>query len=314
MTLLYNDPCFLQHETGDHPEKAARVRLIEPQLQQAGLADKCTRPKWEPVARRRLTAVHAAKYADEIWSIAKSGGGDYDNDTIISPCSYDVALMAAGCACDATERIIRGEDKNALCLVRPPGHHALVDRTMGFCIFNNVAIAAKMLTNEFSLDRIMIVDWDIHHGNGTQDTFWTDPRVGFLSIHRSPFFPGTGQASETGGGKGLGTTVNLPVEFGITRHDYISLLTDELDKFAAKMKPQFVLLSAGFDTHHDDPVGSLGLETEDFIALTKIVMDVAATHADGKLVSVLEGGYNPKVVAECAEVHLDTMLKGSKAL
>ena len=310
MTLLYNDPCFLRHETGDHPERAQRIRLIEPQLERAGLAVKCTRPKWEPVARRRLTAVHDARYADKILSIAKSGGGDYDSDTIISPSSYDVALMAAGCVSDAAERILRHEDKNALCLVRPPGHHALVDRAMGFCIFNNVAIAAKMLTDEFSLDRVMIVDWDIHHGNGTQDAFWTDPRVGFLSIHRRPFYPGTGHASETGGGRGLGTTVNLPVELGITRHDYISLLTDELDKFATKMKPQFVFLSAGFDTHREDPVGSLGLETEDFVPLTKIVMDVAAAHADGKMVSVLEGGYNPRVVAQCVEVHLEEMLKG----
>ncbi|MEA1951168.1 MAG: histone deacetylase [Planctomycetota bacterium] len=302
----------MQHETGNHPESAARVRKIEPRLEQAGLAAKCTRPKWEQVARRRLTAVHAAKYADEIWSIAKSGGGDYDSDTVISPCSYDVALMAAGCTCDAAERIIRGEDKNALCLVRPPGHHALVDRAMGFCIFNNVAIAVKMLTSEFSLDRVMIVDWDIHHGNGTQEAFWTDPSVGYLSIHRSPFFPGTGLANETGSGAGLGTTVNLPVEFGITRHDYIKHLTDELDKFAAKIKPQFVLLSAGFDTHRKDPVGSLGLETEDYVAITKIVMDVADAYADGKMLSVLEGGYNPEAVAESVEVHLDTMLKKAK--
>lgn len=309
MTLLYNEPCFLQHETGDHPERAERIRLVGPRLVQAGLADQCTRPQWEPVARNRLTAVHASKYADEIWSIAKSGGGDYDNDTVISPCSYDVALTAAGCVCDATERVLRGEDKNALCLVRPPGHHALVDRAMGFCLFNNVAIAAKMLTAEFLLDRVLIVDWDVHHGNGTQNTFWDDPRVGFLSIHRSPFFPGTGHEDETGGGRGLGTTVNLPVELGISRKDYISHLTDALDAFAAKMKPQFVFLSAGFDTHCKDPVGSLGLESEDFGPLTKIVMEVADAHADGKMVSVLEGGYNPWAMADCVEVHLSEMLK-----
>ena len=302
----------MQHETGNHPERADRIRQIAPRLESTGLAARCTRPKWEPVARNRLTAVHAAKYADEVWSIAKSGGGDYDCDTVVSPCSYDVALLAAGCVCDATERVLRGEDKNALCLVRPPGHHALVDRAMGFCLFNNTAIAARMLTNEFSLDRILIVDWDLHHGNGTQEAFWTDPRVGFLSIHRWPFFPGTGHEDETGSGPGLGTTVNLPVEFGISRKDYLDQLAGALDTFAAKIKPQFVFLSTGFDTHREDPVGSLGLETEDYIPLTKIVMDVADAYAGGKMVSVLEGGYNPQVMADCTALHLEEMLKAEK--
>lgn len=309
MTLLYNDPCFLQHETGDHPERADRIRLVGPRLEERGLAARCGRPKWEPVARKRLTAVHVPRYVDEIWSIAKSGGGEYDSDTIVGPCSFDVALRAAGCVCDAAERVLHGEDKNALCLVRPPGHHAMFDRAMGFCLFNNAAIAAKMLTNEFSLDRVLIVDWDIHHGNGTQDTFWTDPRVGFLSIHRWPFYPGSGRENETGGGKGLGTTLNVPVGYGISRKDYIHRLSDALDAFAAKMKPQFVLLSAGFDTHHADPVGSLGLETEDFAPLTRVVIDAAETYAGGKMISVLEGGYNPEVMADCVEVHLAEMLK-----
>ena len=180
---------------------------------------------------------------------------------------------------------------------------------MGFCIFNNVAIAARMAVDELGLDRVLIVDWDIHHGNGTQYTFWEDPRVGFLSIHRWPFFPGTGLEDETGAGDGLGTTLNLPVAFGISRQDYLTLLGDALDRFAAKMKPQLVFLSAGFDTHRLDPVGNLGLETEDFHPLTTMVLDVADTYAGGKLVSVLEGGYDPEVTADCVEVHLGELLK-----
>jgi len=244
--------------------------------------------------------------------LAKSGGGEADADTIISPASYSVALLAAGCVCDAGERLIRGEATHALCLVRPPGHHALVSHAMGFCVFNNVAIAARMAIDELGLDRVLIVDWDVHHGNGTQATFWEDPRVGFLSIHRWPFYPGTGREDETGGGQGLGTTVNLPVSFGITRQDYLSLFSGVLAEFAAEIRPQLILLSAGFDTHRQDPVGSLGLETEDFIHLTNSVLDVADTYAEGRLISVLEGGYNPQIVADCVEVHLAQMVKRMK--
>jgi acetoin utilization deacetylase AcuC-like enzyme len=311
VTLLYSEPCFLKHETGEHPEQAGRIRLIPERLAAAGLDRRCARPAWKPVSRQRLTAVHSPAYADEIWSLAKSGGGEMDADTIVSPCSYDVALEAAGCVCDAAERLLRGEHTRALCLVRPPGHHAMYGRAMGFCLFNNVAIAARMAVNEMQLDRVLIVDWDIHHGNGTQATFWEDPRVGFFSIHRWPFYPGTGGDDETGGGDGLGTTLNLPVEYGTPREDYLAMFADALDRFAAKIKPQLVLLSAGFDTHRLDPVGSLGLETEDFIELTNRVLDAADTYAGGKMISVLEGGYHPEAMADCVEVHLAEMVKRS---
>jgi acetoin utilization deacetylase AcuC-like enzyme len=309
MTLLYNDPSFLKHETGAHPERGDRIRQIGPRLERSGMFVQCGHPMWEPVSRRRLSRIHSPRYIDEVWALCKSGGGELDVDTVACPASYDVALLAAGAACDATERVLRGEHTNALCVVRPPGHHALPSRAMGFCIFNNVAIAARMAVDELGLDRVLIVDWDIHHGNGTQYAFWEDPRVGFLSIHRWPFFPGTGLEDETGAGDGLGTTLNLPVAFGISRQDYLTLLGDALDRFAAKMKPQLVFLSAGFDTHRLDPVGNLGLETEDFHPLTTMVLDVADTYAGGKLVSVLEGGYDPGVTADCVEVHLGELLK-----
>jgi acetoin utilization deacetylase AcuC-like enzyme len=234
-------------------------------------------------------------------------------DTVVSPTSYEVALMAAGAVCDAVERLVRGEESNALCLVRPPGHHALVNRAMGFCLFNNVAVAALTAVEELGLDRVLIADWDIHHGNGTQATFWEEPRVGFLSIHRWPFYPGTGDADETGGGAGKGTTVNLPVEFGISRQDYLKLFADSLEQFADRMKPQLILVSAGFDTHRLDPVGNLGLETEDFGVLTRTVLDIADAHAGGRVVSVLEGGYDPEIMADCIEVHLREMVERAEA-
>jgi len=313
MTLLYDQRVFLNHETGDHPECADRIRPVRRRLKESGLAARCRRVEFEPVDRRRLARVHSPVYIDEIWASAKSGGGHVEVDTVVSPASYDVALLAAGCVCDATERIVRGEDTQALCLIRPPGHHALCNRAMGFCLFNNVAIAARAAIDDLRLDRALIVDWDIHHGNGTQATFWEDPQVGFLSIHRWPFYPGTGDEDETGSGPGLGYTVNLPVEFGTSRKDYLALFTGALSKFADRLKPQLVLLSAGFDAHRLDPIGNLGLETEDFASLTQAVLDVAAAHAGGRLVSVLEGGYNPATNADCIALHLSEMLARGEA-
>jgi acetoin utilization deacetylase AcuC-like enzyme len=309
VTLLYNESCFLDHETGEHPERADRIRSIPERLTQTGLAGKCRRAEFEPVNRRWLTRVHSPAYIDEIWALSKSGGGHAEEEVVVGPASYSVAMMAAGCACDATQRLIRGEDATALCLVRPPGHHAMVNQAMGFCIFNNVAVAARLATDELGLDRVLIVDWDVHHGNGTQATFWEDPKVGFLSIHRWPFYPGTGDSDETGGGTALGFTANIPVEYGTPREEYISRFAGTLEKFADKVRPQLVFISAGFDAHRLDPIGDLGLETEDYSKLTRLVMDVAKTHAGGKLISILEGGYNPQALTDCIEVHLAEMVR-----
>jgi acetoin utilization deacetylase AcuC-like enzyme len=244
--------------------------------------------------------------------MAKSGGGELDQDTVIGPGSYDVARLAAGAVCDAVDRLVAGEDKRALCLVRPPGHHALLNHGMGFCLFNNAAVAARVAIDERGLDRVLIVDWDVHHGNGTQATFWEEPRVGFLSIHRWPFYPGTGLDDEVGGGPARGTKLNLPVPFGVSRHDYLALFSNSLEEFAATIKPQLVILSAGFDSHRQDPIGNLGLETEDFQPLTDLVLDVADAHAGGKFISVLEGGYNPEILADCVELHLSRILAREK--
>ena len=308
MTLLYYDPRYLDHQTGSHPERAERLSAVLQHLVAIGLDRCCDMPDCVPVSAERVARVHSLGYVDALRQASEAGGGRIEADTVVSRQSYEVARLATGAVCDAVERVVRDEDSQALCLVRPPGHHALEAGAMGFCLLNSIAVAARVATEELALDRVLIVDWDVHHGNGTQDAFWRDPQVGLLSIHRWPFYPGTGAADETGSGPGLGTIRNLPVEYGTPRASYQSQFAQELEDFAARFKPQLVLVSAGFDSHREDPIGSLGLEIEDFRELTKVVMDMAAEYCDGKIVSVLEGGYNPRMLAECVEAHLSEML------
>jgi acetoin utilization deacetylase AcuC-like enzyme len=309
MTLLYYDPRFLDHTTGRHPERPERVKKIAARLDQAGLTDQCVRPSWQPASRTRLERVHLPQHIDHVAEVAGRGGGMLDPDTVVSAASPEVAMLAAGAACDAVDRVLRGEDRTAFCVVRPPGHHALANHAMGFCLFNSVAVAARVATDEHALDRLLIVDWDVHHGNATQDTFYADGRVGYFSAHRWPFYPGTGSSDETGSGDGRGATRNLPLVFGTPRGEYKARFIADLEAFAQHIRPQLVLISAGFDAHRADPVGSLGLEVEDFAELTTAVLDIAAMHAAGRVVSVLEGGYNPPVLAECVETHLRGLMR-----
>ena len=309
MTLLYSDPKFLNHKTGSHPEQPARLSRITAHLEKTGLDKRCKRPSWQPVSLERIGQVHSLDYAGEVREFAKKGGGRIEADTIVSDESYEVARLAAGAVCDAVEQVVAEKDKTALCLVRPPGHHAVKKSAMGFCLFNNIAIAARVAIEELHLDKVLIIDWDVHHGNGTQDAFYEDEQIAFLSIHRWPFYPGTGTKEETGAGKGLGTNVNLPTPFETSRDDYRKSFRNALEDFAGKIRPQLVLLSAGFDSHREDPIGSLGLENEDFATLTNDVIGIAKSFSDGKLVSVLEGGYNIDVLPKCVGVHLEALLK-----
>jgi acetoin utilization deacetylase AcuC-like enzyme len=282
--------------------------MVVKHLEETGLIKRCVRPQWEAVTDERLGRVHCLDYVKEVERFATSGGGRIEADTMVSAQSYEVARLAAGAACDATAQVLSGKATNALCLVRPPGHHALQGGAMGFCLFNQVAVAARVALAEFGLSRVLIVDWDVHHGNGTQDAFWTDGQVGFYSIHRFPFYPGSGAADETGAGKGLGMTRNVPITFGTSRADYLAKFTDSLTRFADQVKPELVLISAGFDAHAQDPIGSLGLEVEDFRQLSRVVQQVAATHARGRIVSLLEGGYNVDVLPKCVATHLEDLL------
>ncbi len=311
MTLLYRDDRFLNHETGDHPERPIRLRAIESHLERHWLTSQCGQPSFEPCDRATLALVHEPAYIEEVSAFARAGGGYLDADTVCSPASFEVASLAAGAVVDAVGRVMAGEDRTAFCLVRPPGHHALADRAMGFCLFNNVALGAMAAVKRHELDRVLIVDFDVHHGNGTQAIFWEDPRVGFLSMHRYPFYPGTGAADERGEGGGFGTTVNLPIEFGTPRNRILEIFAARLQAFADQIRPQLVLVSAGFDAHRTDPIGNLGLEAEDFAAFTDRILEVAAAHAGGRVVSVLEGGYNPPALAECVDQHLTRLLNAT---
>jgi acetoin utilization deacetylase AcuC-like enzyme len=310
MTILLTDSLFLQHDTGSHPETAERLRAVTARLEKTDLPSRCRHIPYRPLAAETVTQVHSARMVRSVEDTANRGGGRIDADTVVSPPSFAVALAAAGACVSAVDAVLRGDDSNALCLVRPPGHHATPKRSMGFCLFNNIALAAHHALTAHSLDRLLIVDWDVHHGNGTQDVFYADPRALFFSIHRfgMGFYPGSGDADETGEGAGLGYTLNVPLRYGTSRPDYRAAFRSALEKAADKIEPQLVLLSAGFDAHALDPIGSLGLETEDFVWLTRQVLDIAKTHCSGRLVSCLEGGYNIDVLAESVQSHLEELL------
>jgi acetoin utilization deacetylase AcuC-like enzyme len=311
MVLLYSDPVFLKHETGAHPENSGRLRSILKRLDKSGLDRGMRRGKFQPLAEKAIAGVHSQAMIERARQLAARGGGSLDPDTVVSEESFEVARAAAGACVAAVDAVLTGDDQTALCLVRPPGHHATPTRSMGFCLFNNIALAANHALTAHELIRVLIVDWDVHHGNGSQDIFYEDPRVMFFSIHRygDGFYPGTGAESETGTGKGLGYTLNAPVRFGTSRSDYHARFTRALATAADKIKPELVLVSAGFDAHNRDPVGSLGLEAEDFATLTREVQQVAQTHSSGRLVSCLEGGYDLAALAESVESHLNQLLR-----
>ena len=312
MTWLFRDTYFREHETGKHPETPLRLACIDRHLKRTDLVEHCRTTSWEDASVDSIARVHDAGYIETVREFAANGGGHLDADTIVSQASYHVAVRAAGAACAAVDRVIETDGRdNALCLVRPPGHHAVRDRAMGFCLFNNIAVAARHAIDHHQLDRVLIVDWDVHHGNGTQDLFYESEQVGFFSIHRYPFYPGSGSQQETGAGPGLGATLNAPIAFGVSQADYRARFEESLNQIAARLRPQLILLSAGFDAHKDDPIGSLGLETEDFGALSDCVQQTADEHCEGKLVSLLEGGYNLDVLPRCVELHLGRLLEGT---
>jgi acetoin utilization deacetylase AcuC-like enzyme len=315
MTLLVHDPVFLEHDTGTHPECAERLRVIAAEFEKRDLFRKCTPLKYKPIDEAAILRLHTANQLKIAKETAAQGGGRIEVDTLLSPRSYEVALRAAGACVAAVDAVMAGKGKTSFSIVRPPGHHATPDRSMGFCLFNNVALAADHARTKHGLTRILIVDWDVHHGNGTQDIFYTDSQVCFVSLHRygAGFYPGTGSADETGTGDGLGYNVNIALQSNIARKMYVDQFRSVVEATADWFRPELILLSAGFDAHRLDPIGNLGLEAEDFATMTQIVLDVAKAHTAGRLVSCLEGGYHWQATAESAATHVETLLASSKS-
>jgi len=307
--LLYGD-VFLKHKTSEgHPERPERLRAIMKRLEDKDLLAKLVRFEPTPTDRKWLLAVHEPAYLDRVAKSCKEAAGYIDSrDTPISKESYEVALSAVGGLLSTIDAVMDGRVKNAFCALRPPGHHALPDRAMGFCLLNNVAIAARYIQEKHKLAKVLIVDWDVHHGNGTQEIFYDDPTVLYFGIHRHPFYPGTGTAAERGAGKGLGYTVNVPLPAGTSDREFLRAFREGLEPAARNFQPDFVLISAGFDAHRSDPLGGMNVTAEAFAEMTRVVKQIADRSAQGRLVSVLEGGYDLDGLAASVEAHLRALM------
>jgi len=300
------DKIYKAHDTGEgHPERPARLEAILKALRQAKLDEQLLEIPARAATVEEVELAHTAEYAALVKREVAAGKEALSTgDTRISARSYAAALQAAGGALAAVDAVVAGKARNAFCALRPPGHHACPARGMGFCVFNNVAIAARYAQQKHKLGKVLIADWDVHHGNGTQGIFYEDGSVFFFSTHQSPWYPGTGRADETGKGKGLGCIMNRPFPAGSGREQILGAFKDELLPAALKFKPDLVLLSAGFDSRKDDPLGRFTLSDEDFSDLTKLMLDLAHECAQGRLVSVLEGGYALEGLGSASAAHV----------
>lgn len=302
--LVYHHD-FLKHDTGAyHPERAARLTAIIERLESSGLSERLVRISPEPAALEQIEYVHERSYIESVRGVCERGGGMLDPDTPVSAASYEVALLAAGGVIKAVEEVLNGNLKSVFAAVRPPGHHAERSRGMGFCIFNNVAIAAEHLKRR-GLRRILIVDWDVHHGNGTQNAFYEDASVLYFSTHQYPYYPGTGWLDEVGSGDGRGFTVNVPLPAGCGDPDYIYVFKEVLAPIAAEFRPEFVLISAGFDPHASDPLAGMWLSSRTFGVLTEVIK--GAVGGGGRIVVSLEGGYSLNALAESVQYVLEAL-------
>jgi acetoin utilization deacetylase AcuC-like enzyme len=307
---LVLDPVFERHDTGrGHPERPERIAGIRTVLDARGLSASCVPCALVEADDEMLARVHDPAHIRRVHDACGAGERLLDSmDTAIGPESERVARLAAGSLTALCAEVAGSHLDGGLAVVRPPGHHAERDLAMGFCLFNNVAVAAATLREMCGVARVLIVDWDVHHGNGTQHIFETDPTVFYYSSHQMPLYPGTGHARERGRGAGIGATLNVPLSPGDGDGPFLAALTDQLVPAVESFRPEMVLISAGFDAHREDPLGGLSVSTEAFAEATRIVRSIADRHAGGRVVSVLEGGYDVDALAESTARHLETLL------
>jgi acetoin utilization deacetylase AcuC-like enzyme len=308
MPAFFFDPIFLTHDTGHgHPERSDRLRSLLASLQLSPTFPATGPRECPPVDFEVLCRVHDPDYVQQVEILCESGGGMIDGDTVASPASYAAAMAAAGAVVEATEGVVRGEYASAFCAVRPPGHHALPARGMGFCLFNNVAVAAMHARVALVQERVLIIDWDVHHGNGTQAIFDADPSVFYLSLHRHPHYPGTGRPSENGSGDAKGTKLNIPLRAGVGHDEFLASFSAALEGIAQSFSPDFIYISAGFDAAAGDMLGGLELEPRTYAAATTAVREFAKRFGHQRIVSALEGGYALQQLAECGRAHFEAL-------
>jgi acetoin utilization deacetylase AcuC-like enzyme len=306
---VIHDDVFAEHDWPGHPESEERLLAIAARLRDDPVLSALPTEQAADADPAQLLSVHRESLLRIVESTAQSGGGWVDSDTYCTARSYDVARRAAGAAIRAVDSVCGGEARAVFGLVRPPGHHATPDRPMGFCLFNNVAVGARFAQREWGLERVAIVDIDVHHGNGTQDIFYDDPSVLYCSLHQWPLYPGTGRASETGAGRGDGATVNVPVPPRTTAAEWLSAFDERVLPALREHRPQLVMVSAGYDAHRADPLAFVELETDTYAAVAQRLSDVAGEHAGGRMVWLLEGGYNLAALADSVAATL-TQLAG----
>ncbi|TML79729.1 MAG: histone deacetylase [Actinobacteria bacterium] len=309
--LYFRHESSLRHDTGPHPEGPGRIPAIERELERLGWLG-YERLEAPEVDLDTLTAVHPPRYVDSIRAVSEAGGGAFDPDTVASAGSYEAALHAAGGACAMVDALVGGKATVGFCGLRPPGHHAEPDAAMGFCLFNNIAVATRHALDGLGIERVFVLDWDVHHGNGTNDIFHSDPRVLFASIHQSPLYPGTGPLRDAGSGAGEGYTVNLPVPPGSGADIWLSLVEHVVMPVARAFEPQLVLVSAGFDAHRADPLAECRLEADSFAQMALHVRTLADA-VRAPVGAVLEGGYDLGALAKSCAATLDALARGGAA-
>ncbi len=292
-TAVFYDPIYLEHDTGyGHPERPERLQTTMQMLEGVGLAEKVRILSPRDASVEEIGLVHPKSHIEKVKRVAESGGGWLDPDTHVGARSYDAALKSAGALVEGLERIFSGDIDNAFCLVRPPGHHATAERGMGFCLFNNNAIAARFAIREFGISRVFILDWDAHHGNGLQDIFYDDDKVLYISLHQYPHYPGTGSTGELGIGAGEGYTVNFPLPARSGEEVYLAAFDQVILPIARAYQPELVLISAGYDGHFSDVLCSMLLRGNSYAEMAIRLKDLAETSCGGKMMAALEGGYN----------------------
>jgi acetoin utilization deacetylase AcuC-like enzyme len=306
-TAIIHHPVFEEHDTGEgHPERPERYAVVLDALRQdEELWGRLAEVEATPAPRGDVQACHTPQHFKHVERAVSEGLGYLDADTVVSMRSLEAALRAAGGACRAVDMVMSGEAQNAFLPARPPGHHATPERAMGFCLFNTAGVAARYAQRHHrEVERVAIVDWDVHHGNGTQGLFYDDPTVFFFSAHQYPWYPGTGARGETGLGRGRGYTLNVPLRARTSAAEHRRAFEAAIEEIGAKFKPDLVIISAGFDSHAADPLGQLSLTDEDFVALTRVVKDWARDSCGGRVVSCLEGGYNLDTLGATVRAHV----------